>query len=164
MNRVEFINSQRKVKVTKEIKETIINCINTVAEYEKLEHNINVDVMFVSNDGIKKINKEHRQKNTVTDVLSFPCVDFINGICNQEIEKSDFDLDGTLMLGDIVISLQRAQAQAQEYGHSFLREVGFLCVHSMFHLLGYDHERSDTDTLIMRDKEEKVLTKLELVR
>ncbi len=120
--------------------------------------------MFVSDEGIRRINRQHRQKNFVTDVLSFPCIDFTNGICNQSIEKSDLDFDGTLMLGDIIISLQRAEHQAQEYGHSFFREVGFLCVHSALHLLGYDHERSDDDTLIMRDKEEKVLTQLGLLR
>lgn len=115
-----------------------------------------VSVSFVDNEQIKQLNNEFRDKNTATDVLSFPLGE--NGVYDYNNET------GAYMLGDIVISVERAIEQAQMYGHSLRREIGFLTVHSMLHLLGYDHEGSNLEALRMREKEELVLTKLGLQR
>lgn len=116
--------------------------------------------MFADNEQIRGINCEQRDIDRATDVLSFPFLDAKNG----DITVSDEDFyEGYLSLGDIVISLERAKEQAEEYGHSFEREVGFLTCHSMLHLLGYDHI-DEADRVIMRKKEEEILKKLKLTR
>ena len=106
---------------------------------------------------IKNLNKIYRNKDSVTDVLSFPLTGSDGSVeINQET--------GAVLLGDIVISLETAVKQASNYGHSLEREIGFLTVHSMLHLLGYDHETSQLDQRIMREKEESVLEKLGISR
>ncbi len=124
MNTADFINRQRKVKVTAELKEKLIECIRTVLSDEGIEDGAHVDVTFVSDKRIREINREYRGKDAATDVLSFPMVEFSEGkpMCDLEDER---DEDGVLFLGDIIISLERAAAQAEEYGHSFMREAGF---------------------------------------
>lgn len=115
-----------------------------------------VDITLTDNEGIRRLNHLHRGIDRVTDVLSFPLG-----------EDGAFDRDPGgrgILLGDIVISQQRAREQAREYGHSFTREMGFLAVHSMFHLLGYDHELGEEQRLVMRRKEEAVLERLCLTR
>jgi len=163
MNRVEFINRQRKVKVTDELKETLIKCVNTAIENEGIETPASVDITFVSDRTIREINCEHREKDSATDVLSFPMLEFFEGEPEYDIEEY-IDEDGTMFLGDIIISLERAVAQAEEFGHSFMREAGFLCVHSVLHLLGYDHEEDEESRKTMRKKEEAALSKLGLTR
>ena len=163
MNRVEFINRQRKVKVTDELKETLIKCVNTAIENEGIETPASVDITFVSDRTIREINREHREKDSATDVLSFPMLEFFEGEPEYDIEEY-IDEDGTMFLGDIIISLERAMAQAEEFGHSFMREAGFLCVHSVLHLLGYDHEEDEESRKTMRKKEEAALSKLGLTR
>ena len=119
-----------------------------------------VEIEIVSADEIREVNKNERGVDKVTDVLSFPFLDAKNG----DITVSDEDFyEGYLSLGDIVISLERAKEQAEEYGHSFEREAGFLTCHSMLHLLGYDHI-DEADRAIMRKKEEEILKKLKLTR
>jgi len=161
--KIEFINRQRKVKVTKEIKDTLTACVNTTLENEGVDMPATVDITFVSDRTIRGINREHRDIDRATDVLSFPMVDFEEGKLMGDIEDYA-DYDGTVFLGDIIISLERAAAQAEEYGHSFLREAGFLCTHSMLHLLGYDHEEDEESRKLMRRKEEEALSKIGLTR
>ncbi|MBQ1436251.1 MAG: rRNA maturation RNase YbeY [Clostridia bacterium] len=163
MNTAEFINRQRKVKVTAELKEKLIECIRTALSGEGIEDGAHVDVTFVSDKRIREINREYRGKDAATDVLSFPMVEFSEGkpMCDLEDER---DEDGVLFLGDIIISLERAAAQAEEYGHSFMREAGFLCTHSVLHLVGYDHEEDEPSRQTMRKKEEAVLKKVGLAR
>ena len=115
------------------------------------------NVTFTDNDGIREINKEYRDIDKETDVLSFPMTD----------EGEEFTVNpetGCKMLGDIVISVEKALAQAEEYGHGFKREIAFLTVHSMLHLLGYDHEKSEEEEKEMFGKQEIVLEALGLGR
>ena len=109
------------------------------------------------NEGIRELNKEHRDIDRETDVLSFPLGDDENGY------EVDPDTDA-IMLGDIVISLEKAKQQAEEYGHSYRREVAFLLTHSLFHLLGYDHVNSEEEEKEMFGKQDKVLDKLGITR
>ena len=120
-------------------KKVIRDAIIKTLEYEDFEYDASVSVTFCDNEHIRRLNKEFRKKDKATDVLSFPMFDF-----NEE-DEPEFDLDGSLPLGDIVISLERAKEQAKEIGNSFIEEVAFLTIHSTLHLLGYDHERSAED-------------------
>lgn len=121
------------------LKYAIRQAIAATLEYEGFAYPAEVSVTFCDNKYIKDLNKNYRDKNSATDVLSFPIFDF-----DQEDELL-VDPDGRLPLGDIVISLERAAEQAREIGNSFKREVAFLAIHSTLHLLGYDHERSKDD-------------------
>jgi probable rRNA maturation factor len=163
MNQVEFINAQRKIGISKEVKDILVQCIDKAAQNEGIKFPIGVDITFLSDKNIQKVNREYRGVNQATDVLSFPIVDFLDGEPQEDLETL-LDEKRSLLLGDIIISVERAQIQAEEYGHSFLREMGFLCVHSMLHLLGYAHEEDETRTRMMRDKEETVLASLGLLR
>ena len=122
------------------------------------------EVVIVDGEEIKRLNREMRQVDAVTDVLSFPALDKIKG---KKLQKkafpADIDEEGNLFLGSIAICTQRAAEQAEEYGHSYERELNYLLTHGLFHLLGYDH-MTDTDKSEMREKEERVMKKLGLTR
>ncbi|MBQ7132212.1 MAG: rRNA maturation RNase YbeY [Oscillospiraceae bacterium] len=149
-------NNQTEVKVPVGIRMLIRRCCQAVLTHEDFGEPAEVSVSFVSNDEIKKLNKIYREKDAVTDVLSFPLGE--NGVYDKNNDT------GALMLGDIVISLDTAVKQAQMYGHSLEREIGFLTVHSMLHLLGYDHEKSTLEERIMREKEEQILDNIGISR
>lgn len=155
MTTVNIYNRQRKHPYTDELRELIIKCCNAALECEKFNDDASVDVTLMSNRKIREYNRDYRNIDRATDVLSFPLG-----------EGGEYDIDpetGSCLLGDIVISLERAAEQAEEYGHSYEREVGFLTVHSMLHLLGYDHiEEPDGD--IMRAHEKNILEKIGLTR
>ena len=160
MIRIFTDNTQDKIEVTDALEKLIKDVAEGVLEFEEIDEKCEVNVMFADNEQIRGINREQRDIDRATDVLSFPFLDAKNG----DITVSDEDFyEGYLSLGDIVISLERAKEQAEEYGHSFEREVGFLMCHSMLHLLGYDHI-DEADRVIMRKKEEKILKKLKLTR
>lgn len=132
-----------------------------VLEQEGVELPITLSVTITDNAEIREINREHRSIDAPTDVLSFPMLDYTVA---GKIEASEGDFEnGRLVLGDIVISDERARQQAEEYGHSVEREYGFLVAHSTLHLLGYDHEAED-ERAVMREKEEKALESLGLTR
>lgn len=150
-------NNQSEVKVPVGIRLLIRRCCQAVLTTEKFGKDAEVSVSFVSNNEIKNLNKIYRNKDSVTDVLSFPLTGD-DGTVEVNPET------GAVQLGDVVISLETAVKQAQNFGHSLEREVGFLTVHSMLHLLGYDHETSQLDQRIMREKEESVLEKLGISR
>ena len=150
-------NNQTEVKVPVGIRLLIRRCCQAVLTTEKFGKDAEVSVSFVSNKEIKELNKIYRNKDSLTDVLSFPLTSE-DGTVEVNPET------GAVQLGDVVISLETAVKQAQNYGHSLEREVGFLTVHSMLHLLGYDHETSQLDQRIMREKEESVLEKLGISR
>lgn len=122
------------------------------------------EIVFVSAAEIRELNKAHRDKDAVTDVLSFPSLDGIRG---KVIHKADFPFDATeegeIFLGSIAICEQRAHEQAEEYGHSYNRELHYLAVHGLCHLLGYDHIE-EADRVQMRAKEERVLSKMGITR
>ena len=128
---------------------TVKNAVIAALTYEKFPYNAEVSVTFTDNEGIRELNREYRDIDRPTDVLSFPLYDYIGG------EKPD-DED-LAQLGDIVISLERAREQAEEYGHTFQREIVFLTVHSVLHLLGYDHEKSEEDEHDMFARQDEIM-------
>ena len=123
-----------------------------------------IEVSFVDGEEIRQLNKDTRGIDKVTDVLSYPALDGIRG---KALKKKDYafdiDEDGNLLLGCIVICCDRAKEQAEEYGHSYHRELHYLIVHGIMHCLGYDHEL-DEDKAQMREKEEYILTKMGITR
>ena len=131
-------NTQNKIDFTAELEETINIVIEKVFEYEDVEPR-NVSVLITDNEEIHGLNLEYRGKDAPTDVLSFPLFDEEGNLDEEE-------------LGDIVISLERAVAQAEEYNHSLKREVAFLTAHSMLHLLGYDHENGEQEMYVKQDE------------
>ncbi len=128
---------------------------------EEMEDNCEISVTLCDDEYITSLNEEYMKRQGPTDVLSFPMLSFDEkrNIYEDSIEFNEENL----MLGDIVISLERAAFQAEEYGHSMKREVGFLTVHSMLHLLGYDH-MEDAEREEMQAKEKKILTAMNLPR
>ncbi len=119
--------------------------------------NISFSLSIVDGESIRQLNKEYRGVDSVTDVLSFPQFD-------SEEDLSDWDMEGEeLMIGDVVICTDRAKEQAEEFGHSYERELIYLFVHSLFHLFGNDHMEEE-DKKVMRAKEEKVMDRLGLAR
>ncbi len=137
----------------------------TVAESLKLsgmKAGCEVSLSLVDDAGIREINREYRNIDAATDVLSFPIVEMEEGkIISSE---GDFDPEeNALLLGDIVISLERAEKQAMEYGHSYSREVAFLTTHGVFHLLGFDHMDKEQEARMLA-KQEEVLTIMGLAR
>lgn len=150
-------NNQTIIKIPVGIRLLIRRCCQAVLATENFKEDAEVSVSFVSNSEIKNLNKIYRNKDKETDVLSFPLT---SDDGHREINAET----GSVLLGDVVISLETAVKQAEMYGHSLEREVGFLTVHSMLHLLGYDHEKSPLDERIMREKEEAVLEKLGISR
>ncbi len=126
-------------------------------EAENVEQGCDVCVVVTDDENIHQLNLEHRGIDRPTDVLSFPMLELTPG---QKIEVSPLEIDastGTVMLGDIVISADRAREQAQEYGHSEEREFAFLTAHGTLHLLGYDHEKSEEDEKLHFSRQEEIL-------
>lgn len=149
-------NNQTEVRAPVGIRMLIRRCCQAVLVAEHFGQDAEVSVSFVSNDEIHRLNKIYRQKDRATDVLSFPLGQDGHYDTNKET--------GCALLGDVVISLEMAVKQADMYGHSLEREIGFLTVHSMLHLLGYDHETSPLEERKMREKEEEVLGELGISR
>lgn len=123
-----------------------------------------VDVTLTDDEGIREVNRNIRGIDRATDVLSFPMLDFYRGQYNGQREIDGEPETGELFLGDVLISLERACAQAEEYGHSRERECAYLTVHSLLHLLGYDHVDEGPEKAAMREKEEQALALLGLKR
>lgn len=152
---------QKKIKVDEEFNDLIRNIIDYALKEEGVEVSYEISLLYVDNDEIKEINLKHRNIDKVTDVLSFPMLDYAKGkvykevYINQKFSQDFFD-DEYLILGDIVISLEKAKEQSEEYNHSFNREVLYLAIHSVLHLLGYDHMEEEEKS-IMRKREEEIL-------
>lgn len=159
-------NRQNKVEVTQKLEEKIKDVIQCALREENVNIPCEVSVIFIDNEEIKNINRENRNIDKVTDVLSFPMLEYPKGSVFKQVytdhkfEESDMD-DTNLVLGDIALSLEKAQEQAKEFGHSFLREACYLTVHSVLHLLGYDH-MEENDKKIMRQREEEILSGFKL--
>jgi probable rRNA maturation factor len=157
---ITFYSQQRKFKVTKEIKEMIKKVVSDALKEESMVMPVAVDITFTNNLKIRLLNNEYRKKDKPTDILSFPMY------TRRQIGKldpKDFSRRNKLILGDLVISLEKVSEQAMEYGHSFERELCYLVVHGMLHLMGYDHMKK-ADKQEMREKEEKVLEQLKFKR
>ena len=150
-------NKQNKIELTNAMRALAKKVICAALDDGEIDFPVEISLTFVDNEQIRELNRQYRNKDSATDVLSFPM--FEGGEIEYDDESSE-----PCALGDIVISLERAALQAEEYGHSLEREVGFLCVHSVLHLLGYDHETSKEDEEYMNDTCEDVLASLGLTR
>ena len=152
-----FHNDQKVIEVPKGLRTVIRRCVAQTLKETEFEGDIaEVSVTLVDNESIKQLNKEFRDKNKVTDVISFPLGAYDDYDINPE--------NGAYMLGDIVISMEKAHAQAIEYGHSLIREVGFLATHSTLHLLGYDHEDDPQGEKVMFELQDRILNSLNITR
>ncbi len=154
--KVVIEDRQKTIKIPTGMRMLMRRCCTAVLENEHFGEPAQVDITIVDNAMIREINREHRNIDRATDVLSFPLGE--DGVYDRHPET------GAYMLGDIVISIERAQEQAEEYEHSFQREVGYLVVHSMLHLLGYDHVDGGLAAVRMREHEEAVMQKIGLPR
>lgn len=152
--RVIIDNKQKAVKIPTGLRMLVRRCCNAVLKMEGFTDPAEISVIFVDNEQIQKLNAQYRNKDVSTDVLSFPMGE--NG--NYDENHST----GAKILGDIVLSMEKAVEQADRYGHSLEREVGYLTAHSMLHLLGYNHENGGIEKVRMREKEEQVMTQLGL--
>ncbi len=141
--KIYFENTQSTMRITYNLKMLVRRAVLATLRFEGIKQNAEVSVTFTDNTEIREINREHRGIDAPTDVLSFPL-----------FEESG---DGTLMLGDIVLSLEKCAAQAEEFGHGFKRECAFLTVHSTLHLLGYDHESGEEDERDMRERQTRIV-------
>ena len=151
-------NRQEKLNVDEEF----INSLEAVCDFVLKKEGVNckyqISLLFVDNEEIREINRETRNIDRATDVLSFPMFeqDEIKQLIEENYEADD-------VLGDIVISIPKVQEQAVEYGHSFERELAYMCVHGFFHLMGYDH-MVESDKVVMRGKEDEILNRLHITR
>ena len=154
--KIYWANEQSKTKINLGMKLLIRRAIKGALSCEDWDQPSTVSVTFTDNEGIREKNREFRGIDAPTDVLSFPMYDMRNG----DMPEKGYPAE----LGDIVLSLERAQEQAEEFGHSFKREVAFLTVHSTLHLLGYDHELSDEDDADMRRRQKEIMEILKIRR
>lgn len=153
-------NRQELIAVDDKLEAYVERVVNGVLEFEECEDEYEVSISFVDNEEIRSLNKEYRDIDAATDVLSFPMMEFEDG--EGEEEDAEY-IEEELALGDIVISMERAKEQAEDYGHSFQRELAFLLVHGMLHLLGYDHE-DEADEKLMLKKQDEILNDLGIER
>ncbi|MBP3706724.1 MAG: rRNA maturation RNase YbeY [Clostridia bacterium] len=152
--KVLITNRQRKIKLPPGTRKLVEKTCTTTLNYENFKDNAEVEVTFVTDEQIRELNRNFRNIDSATDVLSFPLGE--NGVYDKN------PLNDNLMLGDVIISIEHALAQSELYGHSIEREIAFLTVHSMLHLLGYDHIDEGIEKKIMREKEEKILLSMGL--
>ena len=161
-------NRQEVIVITDKEVDVLKNTILFALKEEEVNIPCEVSLTFVDNASIREINRENRQIDRETDVLSFPMLEYENNMVFKEYYK-DFKFDetyldeGELVIGDIVLSLEKAKEQAKEYGHSFERECNYLVIHSVLHLLGYAH-MVEEDKVKMRAREEELLNKLGISR
>ena len=163
MVKINIFNEQNEIVTTNALNDMVCRCIETVISRQNIECDLSVDVLFVDNAEMAQINQETRGIYCVTDVLSFPMIELDKaGVFSAG--SADIDLDSqTILLGDIVLSLEKALEQAVDFHHSFEREVSYLIVHSVLHLLGFDHD-NNRNKKIMRKKEEEILELLNMMR
>ena len=158
---VEFILEN---ETDEEISEQQINELNRVCcvimKNEECYFDAEISFTFTDNEGIREINREYRNIDRPTDVLSFPMLEF----CDDETDVEYETENGLVLLGDIVISIERAKEQAQEFGHSLRRVLAFLTAHSMLHLLGYDHVDDPVGEKMMIEKQDIALNALGITR
>ncbi len=147
-NSTTYIFDDEKIKIFYDV-------VGETLKYEGFSDDVEVSISIVDNEEIRKINCKFRNIDKATDVLSFPMIDFEGG---EEVDTSE-----TVVLGDIIISIERAISQAEEYGHSIEREIGFLTAHSMLHLLGYDHIEPEEEA-VMFSKQREILENVGLKR
>ena len=156
MYQIEYFDLEENKKYEQIIEKVVKKCF----EIEGLEKSkLYISITLTNPENIQKINSEYRNINKPTDVLSFPM--FEKEEIDNKIQNQDFQFED--VLGDIIISIEQVEIQASEYGHSFERELAYMVVHGFYHLMGYDH-MEEADKIIMRQKEENILQKLEITR
>ena len=166
-----FIENENKAEFGFDYEELIRDVIEEAVSYVECPFEVNVEVTITDNEIIREINKEQRDMDKATDVLSFPLIDYDTAGDFSFLETTDEDFaydyfepdTGELMLGDIVISSEKVYEQAIEYGHSTKRELGFLVAHSMLHLFGYDH-MEDAERIEMEKMQREILDRLGITR
>ena len=162
MNHQIRVTAEAAVQNEDELRALITRCALQVLESEGIDFDCFIDVTIVDGETIREMNAEYRDKDAVTDVLSFPMYEFWNGEPEEELD-ADPETD-CVMLGDMILNYDRAVEQAQDFGHSTERECGFLTVHSVLHLLGYDHMDEGPMKAQMRAREEAILGTLGITR
>ncbi|HEY8804902.1 MAG TPA: rRNA maturation RNase YbeY [Clostridium sp.] len=161
-------NRQNKIEVTRELETAIKDVIEYTLREEKLFIDNEVSVIFIDNEEIKEINLKQRGIDKITDVLSFPMLHYPDNkvfkdvYLNYKFDQSDL-YDDKLVIGDVALSLEKSKQQSEEFGHSFTRECAYLTVHSILHLLGYDH-MEEAPKNIMRKREEEILNNFNISR
>ncbi len=153
---IDWANNQNRFKAGFLLRHRLKKAVRAALDYESFTQDVRVSITFTDNEGIRELNRAYRQKDSATDVLSFPMYTMQNG----DVPEPDMAAE----LGDIVLSLERADAQAKEFGHSFQRETAFLTVHSVLHLLGYDHELGEAEEKEMFRRQEEIMIRLGLPR
>ncbi len=153
---IDWADNQQLYKTGFLLRHRLKKAIRAALTYENFAQDVRLSLTFTDNEGIRALNRAYRQKDSATDVLSFPLYTMENG----DMPEPDMAAE----LGDIVLSLERAGEQAKEFGHSFERETAFLTVHSVLHLLGYDHERGAAEEKEMFRRQEEIMIKLGLPR
>lgn len=151
---IALMSEQTDVTLTDDVMATIRSCLERTAELEQIDKG-EVAITFVNDEKICRLNETYRKMNQPTDVLSFPMIEGTGEFLDEH--------DAVLLLGDIVISVSRAASQAEEYGHTFERELAFLAVHGFLHLLGYDHDTKDAENRMFK-RQEEVLSSLGIRR
>ncbi len=153
---VYYENEQSTNDITYKLKMLLRRAIAETLAYEQYGNDVEVGVTLTDNEHIQELNARFRGIDAPTDVLSFPLFDYEGETGEPPVDEIEN------MLGDIVLNLDRARVQAEEYGHSFEREAAFLTVHSMLHLLGYDHETDEADEADMRDRQRAIMERMGL--
>ena len=155
-------NRQKGIEVDEAMEALVTQVVEKVLAYEECEEDYEVSISFVSDEEMRSLNNEYRGIDKETDVLSFPMVEFMDEELEEEDENAEY-IDEEIALGDIVISMKSVREQAEDYGHSINRELAFLLVHGMLHLLGYDHE-DEASEKEMFEKQETILKEMNLIR
>ncbi|MBQ6807348.1 MAG: rRNA maturation RNase YbeY [Lachnospiraceae bacterium] len=163
-----YVENETKKEFSFDVQELFEKIVDAVLEMEQCPYEVCINLLLTDNEGIRNYNRDYREIDRETDVLSFPNIDYEEegdfSIVEEMDEADCFDPDsGELILGDIIISVDKVEEQAKAYGHSVLREFAFLTAHSMFHLCGYDHMEADEAT-VMEQKQEAILTQLGITR
>ena len=160
------IEYETKIKLALEYEDIITKVVNTALDTEDCPYDIELNVILTDNKEIKEINNNYREIDNATDVLSFPMVDYTVPSDFSHLEDDDTYFNpetGELLLGDIIISVEKVMEQASEYGHTLERELAFLTAHSMMHLFGYDH-MTEEERILMEERQELVLKTLGINR
>lgn len=162
-----YVENETEVSYDFSVEETVQNVAKAVLEAESCPYEVQINVLLTDNAGIREFNRQYRQIDRETDVLSFPNLEYgqpgeFEVDSQQEVDCFDPD-SGELILGDIILSVERIASQAAEYGHSQRRELAFLVAHSMLHLCGYDHMEPE-EAAVMEQKQEQILNELGITR
>lgn len=161
------IEYETDVKLQVDYKKIITTVVEKAIDMEECPYEVELNVFLTNNEEIQEINKNYRDINAPTDVLSFPLIDYDQPSDFSKLENCEEDYfnpeTGELLLGDIIISVEKLKEQANEYGHTEERELAFLTAHSMMHLFGYDH-MEEAERVVMEQKQSKVLEELHILR